>query len=368
MLRRKFKAVLFAGVAAMMLMCAGCGGKETAETETTAQTEAKTLIVETESETETVAETEEVLPEGKMRSFITGEIVDEADGMHRPLAVMLSNVTDALPQSGIGNAGILYEVIVESDITRMMGIFESPNYVGDSLGSVRSSRHYYLDYAFDESAIYTHYGWSFVAQDRITNEGIKTINMMYANPGTCYIRTTDRYAPHNVFTSTELLNKGIEMFEIDSQLPQDYEGRLNFNTEDVTVENGQDAYNVDIPFSSGCELTYDEENKVYLKYQYGGEHIDAATNEQLTFKNIIIQKAVYTGYLNDPILKEIQLTGTGEGYYISNGKAVNITWEKADRNDQTEYFLEDGTPLSMNTGKTYIAVVPTTFNITLSGK
>lgn len=368
MLRRGMKLFLMTGIAAMMVLAAGCGKKEVEETET--ENRVDTMIVETESETEseTEAETEEVLPEGKMRSFITGEIVDEAEGMHRPLAVMISNVTDALPQSGIGNAGILYEVVVESEITRLMAVFESPEAVGDSLGSVRSSRHYYLDYAYDESAIYTHYGWSFVAQDRITNEGIKTINMMYANPGTCYIRTTDRYAPHNVFTSTELLEKGIEMFDIETQLPDDYEGRLNFYTEDTVAEDGQDAYKVDIPFSSKCQLVYDEESKEYLKYQYGGEHKDAASNEQLTFKNIIIQQAQYSGYLNDPILKEIQLTGTGTGYYVSDGKAVKITWEKADRNDRTEYFLEDGTPLSINVGQTYIAVVPTTYNITFSGK
>ena len=364
------KKLLIAGILAAAVAMAGCGKKDVPETETAAMTEtvAVETETETEAETETEPETKEALPEGKMYSFITGEVIDEEEGMKRPVAVMISNIKDALPQSGLSKAGILYEAVVESDITRMMAVFESTESVGDSLGSVRSSRHYYLDFAHDEEAIYTHYGWSFVAQDRITNEGIKTINMMYAQPGSCYIRTKDRVAPHNVFTSGAMIDKGIDMFGIERQLPENYEGRLKFNTSDQVIESGQDAYTVDIPFSSKCQLTYDEDNKVYMKYEYGDKHMDAAENVQLSFKNIIIQKAAYSGYPNDPILKEIQLTGSGEGYYISDGKAVKITWKKDDLNDHTRYYLEDGTQLSMNQGHTYIAVVPNEYNITISGK
>lgn len=371
MIKKRLHFLLTAGIITLsVFMAAGCKKNATeTEAQTEPQTESQIEIIETETEPETEPETEEVLPEGMMRSYLTGDIIDEEEGLKRPVAVMISNVPDALPQHGISNAGILYEAVVESDITRMMAVFESTSAVGDSLGSVRSSRHYYLDFAHDEGAIYTHYGWSFVAENRINSEGIKTINMMFANPGSCYIRTTDRYAPHNVFTSSSMLEKGIEIFGIDAQLPEDYEGRLKFNPEDTVMENGEDAYKISIPFSSQCELTYDEENGVYLKYQYGGsKHMDAFADVQLAFKNIIIQQAEYYGYPGDPILKEITLTGTGHGYYISDGKAVRITWKKDSLEDQTHYYLEDGSDLLMNVGKTYIAVVPQEYTITLTGK
>ena len=130
-------------------------------------------------------------------------------------------------------------------------------------------------------------------------------------------------------------------------------------------EDGQIAKTVDIALSSKSHLEYDEANQVYTKFEYGNEHIDDVTGEALTFKNIIVEKAVYTQY-NGDILKDIAVVGSGEGMYISDGKAINITWKKDSATDRTKYYLADGTELKLNVGKTYIAVVPTDTAITLS--
>lgn len=359
----------FKGVAAtilafsMALAMTACGSKNIEP-----ETEPVTMSVEEEgdgqeTETEAVRETEE-LPEGMVRSFLTGEVVTREQAYKRPVAVMISNIQDALPQSGIANAGILYEAVVESEITRLMAVFESTDAVGDYLGSVRSCRHYYIDFARDESAAYAHFGLSFVAENRMKDEGILTMHMMTAEPGSCYIRTDDRVAPHNVFTNSEMLEKGIDMFGLQKQLADDYEGRLKFNLTDKIMDGGEAAKRVVIPFTSECELVYDEASRTYLKYEYGEPHMDEYNDVQLSFKNIIIQQAVYGMYENDPLLKVIELQGTGRGYYISDGKATKITWKKTDlNNDKTHYYLEDGSELYLNPGKTYIAVAPCEYEI-----
>lgn len=363
---KKRSVALMLSAAMMVTLFAGCGKKQEAESETQpVQTE--TVQIETESETqpETEAETEETLADGMMRSYLTGEIIPVEDGADRPVALMIDNVPEALPQCGIGQASILYEAVVESDLTRLMAVFDKTSDI-EKVGPLRSCRHNYLDFAYDESAVYGHFGWSYAAEERINNEGLHTLKFMQGGINSVYYRDNSRTAPHNVFTTGEMLEKAFSVFDADTKLPEGFEGRLSFNTAgDVVHEEGQTAGKVDIALSSKSHLEYDEANQVYTKFEYGHEHMDDVTGEALTFKNIIVEKAVYTQY-NGDILKDIAVVGSGDGMYISDGKAINITWKKDSATDRTKYYMEDGTELKLNVGKTYIAVVPTDTAITLS--
>ena len=370
-MKKQIKGLAVMSLSAAMVLSMTACGSTTSTGSASEETTAANLVVsedaDEEAETEAI-EADEDLPEGMMRSFLTGELVTIEDGMTRPLACMISNVPDSLPQSGISNAGIVYEAVVEGELTRMMAVFENVNYVGDYLGSIRSCRHYYLDYAEDEGALYTHFGWSYVAEDRIKSEGLETIHLMSTPINETYIRATDREAPHNVFTSTEQLKNAIEYYGYDDQLPEDFEGRLNFYTEDTVPEGGQVADDVKIPFTSSCELVYDADEGIYWKYEYGDPQMDEYNDTQLSFKNVIVILTQYWQY-NGDILKEVQVSGSGSGYYISDGVAVPITWVKeALHTDQTHYYLEDGSELYMNPGKTYIAITPDTYNVTFTAE
>ena len=46
------------------------------------------------------------------------------------------------------------------------------------------------------------------------------------------------------------------------------------------------------------------------------------------------------------------------GWYITNGTAMQITWEKLSENGITRYYDFDGNEITINTGKTYIALCP----------
>lgn len=364
MTKRKMIGTIGALMAAAVLF-AGCGKKE-AETQAPETEPATKMTVEqTETETETEPETEVTLPEGKAISYLTGEVVDQELNERRPVAVMINNVPDALPQYGIGQADILYEAVVEAELTRQMAVFQNITPV-EKIGPIRSCRDYYLDFAHDDNAIYTHFGWSTIAEWRIKNEGIKTINLMFGSNNDTYYRDKDRVAPHNVFSLGEMLNKAIKNFGIDDSMPEDYKKRLNFYINDTEPSEGEKADSVKISLSSECELKYDKENKIYEKYEFGDKQVDALTDEVLTFKNIIIQFAGYT-VVSDQGHKNIDLANTGKGMYITDGKAIDITWEKKDYyTDHTRYYTSDGQELKLNPGKSYIAVIPTDYTVTLS--
>lgn len=136
----------------MMLAITACGGKKAESTETAAQT-AVVVETQTETETETAQESELTLTDGQMFSYLTGEPVDKKIGLQRPYAIMINNIKEGLPQSGVSQAEMIYEAQVEGGITRLMALFQDVDHV-EKIGSIRSARHYYIDFAKDNDAIY----------------------------------------------------------------------------------------------------------------------------------------------------------------------------------------------------------------------
>ena len=367
---KRSKGISRALIIAMMtsLVAAGCSSNKDAQSETPVPASETELQTESETtpETETAPETEETpaLAEGQMYSFLTGEPIDTETGMKRPVAVMINNIQDAVPQQcGTSQADVLYEAVVEGNITRMLAIFQNTDNI-EKVGSVRSARHNYIDFANNFDAIYCHYGQSIYATDRIAQDGITTIS---ENVGSAWFQDNNYPAPHHIFASGETLENAIAQMGIDRNLPEGYEGSFAFNYTDTDPEYGTIANKVSIPFTySQPVLEYDSATKLYNKTQYGAPHTDANNGQQLTFKNIIIQYAYYEEIIGGSGCQDIMLNGEGKAIYITDGKAVNVTWKRADKTQQTKYYTEDGKQVKMNPGKTYIAVVPEDFDITLS--
>jgi hypothetical protein len=153
-----------------------------------------------------------------------------------------------------------------------------------------------------------------------------------------------------------MINAAIEYLGFETKHSDSFQSKFKFNDED-TASEGTTANKVTLNISNYTQpwFEYDSENKVYKRFQYGAEHIDDLTGEQLTFKNIIIQFAHYTS-IDDHDRQEIDLVGSGSGYYISDGVAVPISWKKASDSDVTKYTTEDGEELKLNPGKTYVSV------------
>ena len=206
-------------------------------------------------------------------------------GNDRPFAVMIDNHEDAWPHAGIQDAYMVYEIIVEGGETRLMALFKGANL--EKIGPVRSARHYFIDYAMENDAIYVHFGQSPQAQSDIKKYSINDINGI-AEDGTTFWRVKDKYAPHNAVTNTEKLLKSAQNKKY--RTTSDETSVLNYVTDEVNLENGEPATEVIIPHSQlqDVEYYYDEENKVYERYAREEEQVDWDTEKTITVKNIYI--------------------------------------------------------------------------------
>lgn len=299
-----------------------------------------------------------VAPEKKLK------IVDQ-DSKERPIAVMIDNQTQALPHAGLQDAYMVYEAIVEGGITRLMAVYKGAS--TSLIGPVRSSRHYYLDYALENDAIYAHYGWSDRAKGDISSLGIDNLNGI-TNAPNAYYRDQKRYAPHNVFTSMENLKK--EASEKSYLLTTSESLLLNYKVDEFGLDKNEGAIvanNVVIRYSNYHTTTYqyDVTNKVYLRSMNGKIHQDAVTGNQYTAKNIIVEKVANQAF-DSYGRQELQNIGTGDGYYLTNGYAIPITWSKTSRGAKTVYKTLQGKEINVNDGNTYIQIQPINQELTIS--
>ncbi len=286
-------------------------------------------------------------------------------GNSRPIAVMIDNHTGAWPQGGLNKAYIVYEIIVEGGETRLMALFKDVQL--EKIGPVRSSRHYFLDYALENDAIYVHFGWSPQAESDIKSYSINNINGI-TESSSSFWRTKDKSSPHNVATSTE---KIIQIAERKGyKTTSNKESVLNYIADEIELENGINATDIIIPHSTSqkVEYKYNAETKRYTRYARNKLQTDWTTGEEITTKNIIITLCDnYT--LQDAENKGRQglyNIGTFKGYYITNGKAIEIRCTKNSRTEQTIYKDLEGNEINVNDGNTFIHICPKDANIQIN--
>ena len=304
------------------------------------------------------------------KKVIQKEKVDIVDinRTERDIAVMINNHTKARPyHSGIDDAYLVYEILVEGGYTRYMALYNDKD--TGRIGSVRSSRHYFLDYAMENDAVYVHWGWSPQAQTDISALGINNINgLSYENVYFYRDKSLNVSLEHTGYTDMEKIKSGMKALGYKDKTDKNV--LLNYSVKDVDltkVENVIMANNVIIPYSgiTTTSYVYDPTTKMYNRFVNDSAHVDYVTKEQYAFKNIITYKLKST-VLDSAGRIELDNIGSGEGYYITNGYAVPITWEKTSRKAQTKYYLEDGSELEVSDGNTFIQIQPTSKTLSIS--
>lgn len=294
------------------------------------------------------------------------QIVDEGSNS-RVIAVMINNSHRAWPHSGLQDAFLNYEIIVEGGITRIMSLFKDKN--TERIGSVRSARHYYLDYAMENDAVYVHFGHSPQALSDISKYGIDNINGIYSSGLYWRDKSLNKASEHTAFTSMERINdligsKGYRNTSEERML-------LNYTTDEVDLkrmENSIKADTVFIDYSSYTNTTYeyDKNTKLYERTMDGTPHTDYITGLQYTTKNIITYQ-VKNKSIDSTGRQNLENTGTGSGYYITNGYAVPITWEKTSRESKTIYKYENGNEIDVSDGVTWIQIQPVGKELSIEG-
>ncbi len=289
--------------------------------------------------------------EGKVQSDLTGEWVDIEINERKPIAIMINNIGEAMPQSGIGQADLIYEMLVEGGITRLEAVFS--DYSGlTKIGPVRSARQYYVRNAEQLDAIFCHIGTSTLADTEIASSSVIDMDGMYAVGNYLIFRDDTRVAPHNAYTSEEAIDAAIEYMGIDTSHSSNYTKMFYFNSTVTDLENGSTANKITTAFNASRTpwFEYNAEDQQYYRFQFGEEQIDDQTGEQLHFQNVLILFA--TTYSVDGYLMEVENEDYGNGYYSNNCQYIPITWRYEE--GTVHYYTTSGEHLMMNPGKTWI--------------
>ena len=287
----------------------------------------------------------------------------------RPVAVMLNNIKQAMPQHGVSQADILYEVLAEGGITRCMGIYSDISKV-DKVGSIRSSRKYYVEIAQGYNAIYVHFGGSQEALNYLKT--LKGVDLDGQRGGKCFVQDKDRLkagysSEHTWFAVGPSLLEHVQGLNYQTSYDSQQDYGMVFDDEKVIA--GESNKKITVYFNKGgnpgawtksTSFTYDAATKQYSAAQHGGNYIDGNTKKTITFRNVVVLKMPTVG----DYYQNINTLGTGTGYYSANGQTVSIKWSRETVNDPFTYTLEDGSPLTFSAGATYIGVVPTNATIT----
>ncbi len=309
-----------------------------------------------------------LIPKGEtVRSFLTGEWINDTIAYRRPIAVMYNNIEAGLPQSGISKADVIFEGQCEGGVTRLMGVFQNYDDV-TSIGSIRSCRDYYPFLAAEYDAAYFHFGQSDFALEFLSDPELRALNGM--NGEYNFERRSDRVSPHNVFATPENLVTAMVNKNITTYLDEDYVAPLKFNksTTPIDYPDAEKCLTLKTGYAyNNAYFVYNEEDGLYYRYEYGEPQIDEMTGEQLAVENIIFKLVPGEQYWNGSPL--YLLTGEGIGLYVTNGTAQWIKWSKqvdgVNTNlgcnytygyGPTTYTYWDGTEITFNQGKTWVCI------------
>lgn len=281
-----------------------------------------------------------------------------------PFAVMIDNIQEARPQFGLAAADVVYEAPAEAGIPRLMPIFLRPGVQVDSIGPVRSTRHYFVYLANEYRVPLVHIGASPQGFDALASTGLPDVDEQRGDPGFRRVRT--RLAPHNAFVSTDSIRQALQ--QRGGPIAAAGPGPLAFG---AFAPGSQPATSVTIPYPGpeGYRVAYeyDPDQQVYRRSMDGQPHRDGATGEQYTATSIVVEFADVEAIPNDQALRvDVGLVGSGKGVLIAEGTQVPLQWSRASVRDVTHFTRTDGAPFLLPSGQVWIQIVPLETQLSVS--
>lgn len=287
----------------------------------------------------------------KYYSPLTGkEVADEAATKQAVTAIMIENSPDARPQSGLKDSGVVFEAIAEGGITRFLVLYQQEK--PQLIGPVRSVRMYYVDWLAAFNASVAHIGGSAAALAEVRNGSYRDIDQFF-NAGS-YWRATDRYAPHNVYTSFEKLDA---LNNAKGYTSSTFTG---FTRTDGKASDKPTATGINVSISSSLynsSYVYDKTTNTYVRSLAGGPHNDREAG-QITPSVVIAMRVNEITTMEDGYRQNISTIGTGKATIFQNGLAINATWHKASKTDQITFTDDSDKDIPLVRGQTWISAIP----------
>lgn len=369
--RRSQRYVASGALAALALAVAACGGDDggvavdTAAAVTTAApavTDATTVTtVATVAETTTTAapatSTSEVATTttvpGPPVYPLTGVVVSDPFIAGRPtLVVKIDNAPAARPQSGMNAADIVIEEIVNDNLTRFAMVFHSQD--ADPVGPIRSGRLQDVDLfgSFNRPL----FAWS--GGNRTVTDAVRASDLVDIGPqrANVYYRSSDRRAPHNLYSSTAALRTATPEGSLPPAQQFSYrsEGEAPQGVPSPGVALALDAVDV--------RWTWDEASGLYLREMEGQPHQDRNSG-QVSTNNVVVLEMEYVPGISDS--PDAQTIGSGRAMIFTAGRFIEATWSRENRLQPFVLTQADGTLVELTPGRTFIELPRTDKTIPL---
>lgn len=287
-------------------------------------------------------------------SKLTGMEVTAKQAARPVTAVTIENSPDARPQSGLADAGVVFESNVEGSITRFLALYQED--MPKQIGPIRSVRRNHIDWILSFDAAVAHVGGSPFALARVRNEGVKDLDQ-FQNPE-AYRRVNTRFAPHNMYsTRKDLLNvhkkRGYNTSKFKGFVRQVPKPADKPNATQIDVQISSPLYNV--------RFEYDKKTNTYKRFMGGVPHVDEQTNKQITSDVVVVLVA---DYRRDGIYSVYQSTGSNTAFIYQDGTVIKGKWEKPNKKTNYRFGDKNGLPIGLNPGKTWITLAKNASDVT----
>ena len=290
--------------------------------------------------------------EPKFYSPLTGvQVTDEATTKRHVTAIMIENSPDARPQSGLKDAGVIYEAIAEGGITRFLALYQEGR--PGLIGPVRSVRPYYVEWGAAYDAAVAHIGGSARALQMIRSGSYGLDIDQFFNAG-AYWRASDRRAPHNVYTNSDRLD---QLVAAKGKTTSTF---TPIERKDDTKSKTPNATHINLPISSAwyaVDYDYDSASNSYVR-KVGGEAHHDREGGQLQPKVVVAVQVSMTREMEDGYREQIVTTGSGKAYIFQDGTVTEAVWQRPDVKNQITFVDTAGKPLKLNRGQTWITALP----------
>ena len=292
-------------------------------------------------------------------SPLTGLPVSPTVAKNPVVGVVIENLDpDARPQSGLSQAGVVYEALAEGGITRFLAFFEDS--LPPSIGPVRSLRPYFIDWALEFNSPVIHAGGSAEALADVGPLGLKDINALYGGPSKYFMRTTDRVAPHNLYTTGANVSAALQAYGFNgpptftpSPRKKDQPTQTPAHP-DINIDYSYNGYQVEYKYEYACNC--------YNRFLAGAPHIDRNTGQQIQVKNVVVEYMPITYGVSPSGEQTVTMAtpGSGQAIVFRDGGAVTGTWSKSTHTQRTQLLDGNGKPIPLDAGNTWYSIVPTT--------
>ncbi|MGS5018550.1 DUF3048 domain-containing protein [Paenibacillus sp. JJ1683] len=284
---------------------------------------------------------------------LTGLPVEQSV-IERPLAVMINNAPAARPQAGLSQADMVYEVLAEGGITRLVAFFQSHG--GDvKIGPVRSIRPYLIELGETYGALPIHAGGSTDAYAILQQQRKEHLDEI-SNGGVYFWRSKDRRPPHNLYTDVSRLRKGSDSkgYAKQTEVPV-YRYLKTGETPVMVDESGASLHIRFLLKSYRVSYTYDPADQRYKRFVNEKSHLDQNNNQQLSAANVIVMSTRHRT-LDDVGRLSVELDGSGEAMVFQQGKLIRAEWQHI--SGDAIRFMKNGVEIPLTPGTSYIHVVP----------